>query len=733
MMKRNVPKVTLSLLSVLALVFLILAPAVPALAKSHAKPIVIHPNHFDLSQPLRDMVANELRVAPYGNHIIPIGGQDTLKATQNQAGAEDKALQKDVLPLVGTIPGLNFDGVGANGYAPPDTDGSVGTTQFFEMTNVEFAIYDKTSGNLLLGPALIHTIWSGFGGECESGDGGDPIVTFDKAADRWLVSQLPSAYDGWCVAISQTDDATGAYYRYDWSSPGGALPDYPKVGVWPDAYYMNTNTFGNGFSDQALACAFDRPSMLTGGAANQICFQTGANGLASQETLMPGDLDGSTPPASGAPNPQISLDGSTAIGISYFHVDFSNPANSTFTGPTPLTVDSYSQICGGFGDCVKQSGTSQLLEGLGRVMYRLAYRNFGDHEALVISHAITSGTSSGERWYEIRDPFGTPTIFQSGTFAPDSEFRWMGSMAMDQNGDIALGYSVSGSDMFPSIRYTGRVPGDPVGQMESENSIKEGSFFQSGLDRWGDYSDMSVDPIDDCTFWYVNQYQPSNGSFNWATRIASFKFVGCGSTTPDFYLTANPGSQIIFPGASTSYSATVNPVNGYSNTVSLSLTGCPSGATCSISPNSVGPPYNPSTLSVSTSGSIAPGNYTITITGTDGTLTHTTSVSLVVQDFSIAATPASISIKRGSSALYKATVTALNGFNGVVKFSVTGLPAKSTATFNPTQVTGHGNSNLTITTTKKTPIGSFTLSVTGTSGSASHVAKVTLNIVHKVK
>ena len=731
-MKRNLPKGALGLLSVLALLFLVLAPAVPALAKSHGKPIVIQPSHFDISQPLRDMVANEPGAVPYGLHAVPIGGQANLPETKS-SNVYDPALQKAVLPLVATQDLLNFDGVSSlDSVTPGDPNGSVGTTQYVDTVNFHFAVYDKTSGNILLGPATINTVWSGFGGNCQSTNGGDPIVVFDKAANRWLISQLPSSYDGWCVAISQTDDATGSYFRYEWPSPGAALPDYPKVGVWPDAYYMNTNTFGNGFSDQALACAFDRPSMLTGGAANAICFQTGANGLASQETLLPGDLDGSTPPASGAPNPQVALGDGTHIGISYFHVDFNNPANSTFTGPNLINVNSYSQICGGFSDCVPQKDSSTKLEGLGRMMYRLAYRNFGDHEALVATHSVTSGSSSGMRWYEIRDPLGTPTIFQSGTFAPDSEWRWMGSIAMDQNGDIALGYSVSGSDIDPGIRYTGRVPGDPLGQMESEDSVLVGTGADT-FGRWGDYSSMSIDPIDDCTFYYTAMYDATTGSFAWHTRINSFKFVGCGSTAPDFYLTANPGSAIIFPGGSASYSATVNPINGYSNTVNLTLSGCPSGATCSISPNSVGPPYNASTLSISTTSTIAPGNYTITITGTDGTLTHTTSVSLSVQDFSIGATPSSISIKRPNTATYKATVTALNGFGGVVKFSVTGLPANTTATFNPTQVTGHGNSNLTITTTKKTPIGSYTLGITGTSGSTSHVAKVTLNIVHKVK
>jgi hypothetical protein len=719
-MKNNVRSAALSALSVLAVLFLVLALAVPALAQaSHSKPIVIQATHHDLSRPLSEMVAASPRPILRGQEIEIEAPRPGPPLPGALAGGPDPVLQKDTLPLVGATTGLNFDGVGANGYAPPDTNGSVGLNQFFEIVNVEFAIYDKSSGNLLLGPALIHTLWDGFGGDCDTNDGGDPIVVFDKAAQRWVVSQLSGTYTNWCMAVSQSSDATGSYYRYAFSS-GGSLDDYPKVAVWPDAYYRSTNTFGNG---QANACAFDRSSMLSGGAANEICFQQQLPTF----SLLPSDLDGSTPPPSGSPNYYIELVDSTHLGLFQFHVDFANPNNSTFTGPTNITVASYTEA----GTIPQPPGDGTQLDSLGdRLMFRNAYRNINGTEYLVVGHSVVAGSSVGARWYQITNP-SSPTLAQQGTFAPDSNYRWMGSLAMDQNGDIGLGYSVSSSSVHPAVRYTGRVPGDPSGTMESEASIFEGTGSQNGgLSRWGDYSSMSVDPIDDCTFWYVNEYIPSDGSFNWHTRIANFKFVGCGSTTPDFYLTDSPASQTIAPGGNTSYSVTVNPVNGYSNTVSLSVTGCPSGATCGISPNSVGPPYSASTLSVSTTSSIAPGNYTITITGTDGTLTHTTTAILVVSDFSITATPATQTIKKGGSTTYKATVAALNGFAGVVKFTVTGLPAKATGTFSPTSVTGKGASTLTVATTKKTPVGTFTLSITGTSGSVSHIAKVTLVVAH---
>jgi hypothetical protein len=787
-------------------------------------PIVRPALKHDVSRPLAEMVA-ETPPQPFTGPVIeieaPLPGPP-LPGSGAPSGP-DSVLQTATLPLVNTVTGLNFGGVGANGYVPPDTNGSVGATQYMQITNVKFAVYDKTNGSILLGPALINTIWKGFGGDCEtSGDGGDPALLWDKAGQRWVVSQLSGNYASWCMAVSQSSDATGSYYRYAFSS-GGNLDDYPKLGVWPDAYYRSTNTFNSGRSFiGANACAFDRALMLTGGAANEICFQQNTSVFG----LLPSDLDGSTAPPSGEPDFFVELLDTTHLGLFKFHVDFSNPANSTFKGPTSIAVASYNEASG-----IPQPSGGSSLDSLGdRLMFRLAYRNFGDHEALVVTHSVTAGSVVGTRWYEVRSPNGTPSLLQQGTFSPDSTYRWMGSVAMDQAGDIALGYSVSSSSVDPGIRYTGRVPSDPTGTMETEASLIEGTGVESGTSRWGDYSSMSVD-TDDCTFWYTTEYMTSAGGSSWSTRIGSFKFSSCASgpdfnlsaspasqtvlqgnsttytatvtslngfnsavsltvsgcpanttctlnpksvtppangtatstltvqttsTTPlgtytltitgtsgslthktmvtlvvvqpDFSLSATPSSQTIFPGGSTSYSVKVNPLNGYNKTVSLTLSGCPSGATCSISPSSAGPPYNPSTLSVSTPSGITAGNYTITIKGTDGTLTHTTTATLAVKDFSISATPSTRSVKRGFSTTYTATVTALNAFTGTVSLSVTGLPASTMGTFSPASLPGHGSSMLTVKTTKQTPVGAFTLTIKGTSGSRSHSTTVSLTV-----
>jgi hypothetical protein len=263
----------------------------------------------------------------------------------------------------------------------------------------------------------------------------------------------------------------------------------------------------------------DRNAMLAGTAATIQCFQQAS----SFNTLLPSDMDGTIQPGAGEPGFFVDF-GVNKLNLWKFHVDFAVPANSSFTGPIALPVNAFTPACS--STCVAQPGTLNRLDILGdRLMYRLAYRKFADgHEALVTSHTITTGY----RWYEIRDPNGSPTVFQQGTFAPDSSTRWMGSIAMDKNGNIGMGYTVGSSAVFPSVFFTGRVPGDPAGIMETEQLIVNGSGSQTNPTRWGDYSAMTVDPADDCTFWYTQEYSKTTGPFSWNTRIANFKFAGCG-------------------------------------------------------------------------------------------------------------------------------------------------------------------------------------------------------------
>ncbi len=327
-----------------------------------------------------------------------------------------------------------------------------------------------------------------------------------------------------CVAVSVNGDPTGAYYRYCVSYAD--FPDYPKLTVWPDAYYITFNMFRNGRTfTGGRACAYDKVAMMAGGPATQVCFQV------SNASLLSADFDGTTPPPAGTPNFVMSR-GSNALNLWKFHVDFANPAASTFTGPTTIPVAAFSIACKG-GACIPQKGTTNKLDSLGdRLMYRLAYRNFGDHDALVVNHSVTAGSVTGVRWYEIRNPgINTPTVFQQGTYAPDNLYRWMGSIAMDKFGNIAMGYSTSNGSNYPAIQWAGRLATQPLGVMSAGATVLAGAGAQTGtLQRWGDYSTISIDPVDDCTFWFTSEYIPSNGSFNWQTWIGSFRFPGCGTS-----------------------------------------------------------------------------------------------------------------------------------------------------------------------------------------------------------
>lgn len=512
------------------------------LAAAHAAPSlqgraeISRAVHQDTLASLRNVTpdpAGYTHWRPHDEHRIPL--------PYTPAGQIDGAVQDFRGPVGLLAPTFQsgVDGVGQgfsgpNGsftvqYAPPDTVGAVGATQYVQVVNVGLAVFDKATKSVVYGPVPTSTLWSGFGGQCQSDNDGDAVVVYDKAANRWIVSQFAVGTTPYlqCVAVSQTSDATGGWYRYSFSY-GSVFPDYPKMGVWPDGYYETFNMFtGNSFSGSRL-CAYNRSAMLTGAAATQQCFQLSS----SYGGVLPSDLDGSTAPPAGSPNYMLNF-GSNSLNLWKFHVDWSNTANTTLTGPTNLPVASFTPACNG-SNCVIQPSTSQKLDSLGdRLMFRLAYRNFGSYESLVVNHSVKVGTQrknpyTGVRWYELRNPAGSPTVYQQSTFSPDSSFRWMGSIAEDKQGNMALGYSVSSSSVRPSIRYTGRLVGDALNTMQSEATMQSGNGSQTGrLDRWGDYSAMSIDPVDDCTFWYTTEYLKTTGSFNWSTRLGSFKFPGC--------------------------------------------------------------------------------------------------------------------------------------------------------------------------------------------------------------
>lgn len=491
---------------------------------------IIKPVHFDVSKNLRDVepIPPGTRSRSWKDNIIK-NKSGFLEDFQNppEWDGRDPVLQ-DVKTSTRDIATVyqNFEGVSnLNGVAPPDTDGDVGPNHYFQMINLSFAIWDK-NGNQLMAPADNQTIWEGFddGMPYDNANDGDPIVLYDEYADRWLVSQFAVSttnrkyYE--LVAVSTSPDPTGSYYRYAFEFDN--MPDYPKFGIWPDGYYLTVNQFRRARTWAGGGVAIlDRDAMINGDAsASMVFFNLGT----SYGSLLPGDCDGATLPPTGDPNTLLELT-TTSLRVWEAQVDWANPGNSTVTDMGTLPVQSYSYS----GISIGQPGTSQELDALSdRLMYRAQYRNFGTYQSMVTNHTVNAGSGrAGVRWYELRNTGSGWSIYQQGTYAPtDGENRWMASVAMNGSGDIAVGYSVSSTSTYPSIRVVGQNAGAPqgLGVLDvSETSIKEGSNSQTGVNRWGDYSMMSVDPIDDNTFWYTTEF--TTGGWNWKTQIASFSFA----------------------------------------------------------------------------------------------------------------------------------------------------------------------------------------------------------------
>ena len=467
---------------------------------------------------------------------------------------------------------------------PPDPVGDVGRHHYVEMINLVFAAYDKDTGALLTGPVDIGLLWEGFAVEDCTDPSGDPIVVYDQFADRWILSQFttrglddPTLPFYNCVAISQTGDPTGAYFRYAFTT-GFNFPDYPKYGIWRDSYIITTREFGPTVEYGIGVYALERTEMIKGNPnARVVSFFLDGNDPAILplvgDGLLPADIDGDKKPKSNAPAPIIgtqddgaaSVYGGTidALNIWELDVKWNKTLKASIVFKAQLPVAPFDSLfpCGvvpatpppDSRDCLAQPGVAgnQYLDILSyrqRPTWRLAYRNFDDYETLVTNQSVEARPGiAGARWYEIRrSKNGKYSLHQQGTYAPnDGVHRWMGSIAMDHKGNMALGYSVvNGTDVFPGIRYTGRLRGDPKGQMtQGERVVINGTGVQTTTNsRWGDYTSMNIDPTDDCTFWYVNEYYEVSGlplplpppplpppgtTAPWQTRIASFTLPGC--------------------------------------------------------------------------------------------------------------------------------------------------------------------------------------------------------------
>jgi hypothetical protein len=440
----------------------------------------------------------------------------------------------------------NFEGIkNRNFVLPPDTVGDVGPNHYVQMVNLSLAIWDR-SGNLLYGPVDANTLWQGFGGPCETTNDGDPIAFYDHLADRWVLSQfaLPNYPSGpfyQCIAVSQSGNPLGSYHRYAFKISDTKLNDYPKFGLWHDGYYMAINQYSCWlwctYAGQG-AVSFERDRMLNGASAQMIVFDLETVDI-NLGGMLPADLDGPPAPA-GSPVPfcQVDDDGwfflPDHLQCWNFHADWVNPAASTFALEAVHETAAFdSNMCSYDRHCIPQRETTAKVDAISdRLMYRLQYRNFGTHETLVTNHTVdTNGLDrAGIRWYELRKSGMNWNIHQQGTYAPaDGHHRWMASAAMNGAGEIALGFSISGDTMFPSIRVTGRLASDPAGLMtQPELTIVNGTGHQThSSGRWGDYSMMAVDPVDDCTFWYTQEYYGTKSSASWQTRVGAFTLASC--------------------------------------------------------------------------------------------------------------------------------------------------------------------------------------------------------------
>ncbi len=498
-----------------------------------------------LSYEMPDIEMDILRERPNTIEILP----DFKAEYEKQSHPEiDAVLQKVYSEEAKNSKGIiqNFSGIGNQfGIAPPDTDGDVGISHYVQMVNNGFRVFDKT-GNALSPVLPLSLIWSSLGTQLNNINDGDPIVLYDEMADRWVFMQFKSTSPYYLlIAVSVNSDPLGGYYAYGYSFTD--FQDYPKLGVWPDGYYVSTNKFnGSGLFTGTMCGVFERDQMLIGNPGARLLQNNFGGSLADPYCFLPSDLDGVEPPAN-TPNTFAYIDyWNTPQRLKLFQF------TTNWSIPSLTSTSSYINVAGItlLSSDLPQPYSGQSLDPLDdRLMFRLQYRNFGTYQTLVTNHTVDAGSNrAGIRWYELRNGGSGWGLYQSGTYAPnDGYHRWMGSIAMNRNGDIALGYSITGSTLNPSIRYTGRLSGNTLGTMTvSETTIQTGGGSQTGTNRWGDYSCMSIDPVDDYTFWYTQEYMQNTSSSPWRTRIASFQFgtapsadVWNGAVSDDWFLGAN--------------------------------------------------------------------------------------------------------------------------------------------------------------------------------------------------
>ena len=589
-----------------------------------AQNIPVHPTeiitgtYLGLSKPLREippMTAEEFhqlevkgltrtlnkdlknRVFPFSATALPKGAdpawQDFMGAAMGNRG-----------PIV------NIDGQ-TSPYYPPDCNGTVGPNHFMQTINTVYAIYDKT-GTLVAGPTNMNLLFGGVPGA--NRNDGDPIILYDDVADRWVATEFSIPNSGtnyMLMAVSTTNDPTGTWHQY--SFPVASMPDYPKFSVWRDGYYMGDNNSGG--NDIYV---FQREQMLTGGTALAMGFNnawrpTSVDGFMC---VPPIDNDGPLAPA-GTPGMFIAFNddalggGTDQLWLYDLTVDWTTPANSSFVRTQQLEVQPFNSNFGNNWNNIEQKGTSQRVDGIPQVIMNVPqYRNFGSYQTIVCCHTVNVDgvRHAGIRWYELRKSTGNWEVRQQGTYAPDANSRWMGSVMLNGYNEISIGYSVSSTTMYPSIFFCGQSAGayaNASGIMDiAEDTIQVGANSQTGANRWGDYSQLSVDPTDDKTFWFTTEYIGSGGSRK--TKISSYKYNFAPAV-------ATVVASAITPTTAT-LNGTVNP-NGLATDYHFEYGNTPMAMTFSTPTVSAGSGTTTVDVSANVSGLLSDTNYYYKIVG----------------------------------------------------------------------------------------------------------------------
>jgi hypothetical protein len=504
---------------------------------------------------------------PTGSGGSAGSGASAFPQFQSLLGKIFRSLPNIPPPLL-TFDGINLSQSGCGCY-PPDTNGDVGPNHYVQAVNIRYAVYDK-NGNTLLAPQTFNSLFAPLvGTPCSGSNQGDPFVFYDQIADRWVLTDFafPSTAGPFyeCIAVSQTPNpVAGGWFLYalqvepahpDW------IGDYPKLALWNNpqpggAYHLSVNLFD--FSpvvafEGVRVFALDRGSMLSGGPANAVAFTIGLPGVGDAYSLQPAGFRTGNPPPAGRDEFYLAVDATfpgvtlTQVHAWLFHVDFVTPANSTFgvgANHTPngeITVNPFVQAwTAATYNLVPQQGTTQKLDTIGdKIMTPLVYQNRAGVESLWADQTTMLNFPNGPTvvtWYQFNVTGGvipaTPVQQQDWTNGNDGLWRWMPSIAVDQNGNTAIGYSTSSPSIFAGIRYAGRLAADPPNNLgQGEAIMTNGGGFQSGsAGRWGDYSMTTLD-TDGMTFWHTNEYYPNSASVNWFTRVGKFQF-STSSPTP---------------------------------------------------------------------------------------------------------------------------------------------------------------------------------------------------------